>query len=1097
MVLILIGGLLLGGRGAAVVTAASIAAVAGVYYGESLGLVHIAFRGAAAMRPWVTYAGLFVLLAFLLQLAVRTINEGYDITRRLLAAERQRARQMELLARIGDLLTREDDPDRLMQEVVRRLSEDSDYGHVGLYLIDGEALILRAMAGRIQHDVQVGERIPLGQGIIGWVGETGRTYWTNDTRLDPKFLPFPAADVRAEAAVPLRLDRHVVGVLNVESERSGVFHETDIRTLESLADLLASGLQSSQLYNALVERERLAEALRRVGLTVSQSLDLPTVLDTLCREAARYFKADGAGVWLLEGDRLQAAAIFGSEQGLGEVRLGQDSDWSAARAMSERRSLFVNAAPGPAGHQALVSQATGAQSLLYTPIVSEERPLGVLVVFDRTNPQRFGPADTAPADLLGAQLAAAVRNAQLYRQSQQRAAQLSILNEIGRAVASRLELDAVLELIYAQVKRVLPVDAFVVSLYDAQTNRVAFPLVIDDNQRYEQPSGPLGADTAVDRVIRSAQPVLLCRTPEEQQQALAQLERRGLGNFSRPSASLLFAPMQVGERVVGVISAQSYQLNAYSAEHLELLMGVAQHAATAIENARLFEAERRRNAEMEGLYAASLALTSRLELQPLFETVLTQALKLVAAQDAHIFLYDEGRLAFGAASWTDGRRAAPFQQPREDGLTYRVARGGQPIVVPDMSADPLFAGLNYGGAIIGLPLQADAQVRGVMNVAFDQPHAFTEGELRLLRLLADQAAIALENARLHAELKEHVRELDALLKANATLLSTLDLDPLLRNVLAAAMAAIPAAEKGTIMLLDRESGLLEIRAAQGYADARVLKSLAPEQGYAVKALRENRPLLVGDARTEADVEFSGGVEEVGAIRSAIVAPLRLGPEAGQQLGAISLDAARPAAFTESDLHLLLTFGQTASAAIDNAGLHAVTKAQAVTDSLTGLANRRAFDQSLQHELARAERYGTPLALLIIDIDSFKLFNDTYGHLAGDERLKATAALLRSKLREPDLAARYGGEEFGVVMPHTGRLGALKLAERLRAAAEASAPPGHAPGSPISGFTLSLGVAVFPEDAQTAEALLLAADNAELAAKRRGKNRVVGANELGG
>jgi diguanylate cyclase (GGDEF)-like protein len=364
--------------------------------------------------------------------------------------------------------------------------------------------------------------------------------------------------------------------------------------------------------------------------------------------------------------------------------------------------------------------------------------------------------------------------------------------------------------------------------------------------------------------------------------------------------------------------------------------------------------------------------------------------------------------------------------------------------------------------------------------------------VRLLELLADQAAIALENARLHTELKEHVRELDALLKANATLLSTLELDPLLHNVLTAASAAIPAAEKGTIMLLDRDTRRLKIRAAHGYADPRLLQLEAPEQGYAAKALRENRPLLVVDAQAEADSQFSDHAAEMGQARSAIVAPLQVGGTGGQLLGVISLDATRPGAFSESDLHLLLAFGQTASVAIENAGLHAETKAQAVTDALTGLANRRAFDEVLQHEIARAGRYGSPLALIILDIDSFKQYNDTHGHLAGDERLKATALLLRSKLREPDVAARYGGEEFAVVMPHTGRPGALKLADRLRAAAEAAAPQGSPAGAPVSGYTVSLGVAVFPEDGAAPEALLLAADNAELAAKRQGKNRVVSA-----
>ena len=169
------------------------------------------------------------------------------------------------------------------------------------------------------------------------------------------------------------------------------------------------------------------------------------------------------------------------------------------------------------------------------------------------------------------------------------------------------------------------------------------------------------------------------------------------------------------------------------------------------------------------------------------------------------------------------------------------------------------------------------------------------------------------------------------------------------------------------------------------------------------------------------------------------------------------------------------------------------RALAVTDGLTGLANHRAFHQALEAEVARAARYSYPISLIFLDIDSFKLYNDTYGHPAGNVRLKAIATHLR--VREPDLAARYGGEEFAILLPHTPKGGALILAEHIRAAAEASAPERSAPGVPISGYTLSLGVAAFPEDGHTPEDLLLAADNAELAAKRAGKNRVVAAPAL--
>ena len=191
-------------------------------------------------------------------------------------------------------------------------------------------------------------------------------------------------------------------------------------------------------------------------------------------------------------------------------------------------------------------------------------------------------------------------------------------------------------------------------------------------------------------------------------------------------------------------------------------------------------------------------------------------------------------------------------------------------------------------------------------------------------------------------------------------------------------------------------------------------------------------------------------------------------------------------------------------AMENARLHARVQELALTDGLTNLFNRRAFDQMLSSEITRAARYSFPLSLVIIDMDSFKAFNDRFGHLAGDERLREVAALLRSGLRTPDIVARYGGEEFALILPSTTKESAILLAERLRAAAEQCAPENCVPENfapesralercenkaAIAGYTISIGVAAYPEDGQTVYELLYAADQAEMTAKKLGKNCV--------
>jgi diguanylate cyclase (GGDEF)-like protein len=179
----------------------------------------------------------------------------------------------------------------------------------------------------------------------------------------------------------------------------------------------------------------------------------------------------------------------------------------------------------------------------------------------------------------------------------------------------------------------------------------------------------------------------------------------------------------------------------------------------------------------------------------------------------------------------------------------------------------------------------------------------------------------------------------------------------------------------------------------------------------------------------------------------------------------------------------------AGIAIENARLHRRVEQQAVTDELTGIANRRQFFEVLGREFERAQRFDQPLSLIMLDIDDFKRVNDSpdLGHLAGDAVLRSVAATVQAMIREIDLAARYGGEEFAVLLPQTGMEGAVNLAERLRVAlAERTI---EYAGARIEHVTASFGVAAGPSDEMSQLDLIAAADTALYQSKRGGKNRV--------
>jgi diguanylate cyclase (GGDEF)-like protein len=198
-----------------------------------------------------------------------------------------------------------------------------------------------------------------------------------------------------------------------------------------------------------------------------------------------------------------------------------------------------------------------------------------------------------------------------------------------------------------------------------------------------------------------------------------------------------------------------------------------------------------------------------------------------------------------------------------------------------------------------------------------------------------------------------------------------------------------------------------------------------------------------------------------------------------------------AEFSEEDRVTAVSLASHAVVALDNARLHRIVERQALVDGLTGLANRRQCEETLEDELARVERFGGSLAVVVADLDWFKDINDRHGHPAGDAVLREFAVLLEETVRDVDLAGRWGGEEFVLVLPGTDVAGGAQLAERIRGAL-AGRTVLAVDGSPIP-VTASFGVAAIPP-AKTASELFAAADAAMYQAKRAGKNRVEAARE---
>jgi diguanylate cyclase (GGDEF)-like protein len=194
-------------------------------------------------------------------------------------------------------------------------------------------------------------------------------------------------------------------------------------------------------------------------------------------------------------------------------------------------------------------------------------------------------------------------------------------------------------------------------------------------------------------------------------------------------------------------------------------------------------------------------------------------------------------------------------------------------------------------------------------------------------------------------------------------------------------------------------------------------------------------------------------------------------------------------FMKEEIDFLSSIANQVAVAIVNARLHQRTVELSITDTLTGVFNRRYFNRKSELEFDEARRYRSPVSVLMIDIDRFKLFNDLNGHTIGDDALKRVASILTANTRRVDIVSRYGGEEFCIMLPNTTKNRGFEVAEKLRKAVETEQINGG-DGYPGGILTISVGVASFPGDGHDVSGVLDAADKALYHAKNTGRNRVV-------
>jgi diguanylate cyclase (GGDEF)-like protein len=427
---------------------------------------------------------------------------------------------------------------------------------------------------------------------------------------------------------------------------------------------------------------------------------------------------------------------------------------------------------------------------------------------------------------------------------------------------------------------------------------------------------------------------------------------------------------------------------------------------------------------------------------------------------------------------------APFHEVEIGvGIIGRAAATRRTQFVPDVLTDPDYrAARDDVRSEVAAPVVHGEELLAVVNFEGTAESPIGPAQVALAKMVVDALSAALRSARLDDERRDRLHAIERVLAVSRSIVADLDRPRIVASI---ADAAAELLEADIVGLFSRGvDGIYRLEAGTGFPPQVIGLEVHGHRGMVSRAIHE-RVRIDGIQEVAAwPPEFLAARPGGDTPHTGMALPIEIGDEVVAVLFITRIGVLRTFSTVERAVADLLT--AQVAIALRNADLHARVAESAVRDPLTGLLNRRFFDEAVETAYANARRAGTELSLIVLDLDRFSAVNNEYGHSVGDAVLRRVARAIKSAVREGDVVARYGGEEFVIIAPATNGEGGVEAAERIRAAvAETSSELVDGRHVPL---TISAGVASLVDETD-GRGLFRAADSALLAAKRAGRNRV--------
>ncbi|MEO7913103.1 MAG: GAF domain-containing protein, partial [Roseiflexaceae bacterium] len=868
----------------------------------------------------------------------------------LFSEREQRLVELNVINAIGQVVNSTLDIERMLSQVYERLSAflpmDSFLGFE--YHSDLNQIVTALLVDEGKSSFEYRNEPPTPGGLVDWIITNRQPLLFGDLRIESEPKGFRLTRFgnvgRASAAwlgVPLLVgDDECVGVLSMQSYTPHRYSEREQAFLSTVASQVALGVQNVRLF---ADRERkIAEldAVGRIGRVTNSTLDLRPMVEGLSQVLREALDADGISLTLLIPERNLARALvidrdeplMDTDQDLARIDEGTLTGWIVRHSRALRLDDIEQAASTqPALRPMFLGpNAARARSYLGIPILTYDgTPIGTLGVSSRRL-EAFTARDEAFLISVGAQVSLGVQNARLFAQAQEQVQRISLINRVSSAAASTLEMDEIYQATVDAMAQASSADQVRIVFYDRIKNQVTIAAEYVPTANIEQLDIPVADNPSIAWLDQHRRPLVVY---DAQNDPILALSHDMFRDMDTRSVALI--PMLAGDRIIGAIGldmiGRQYH---FSNQDIELCQTIANQMVTAIENARLFNAAQTsatalqsKVGELETLLEAARVLSSSLKPREVLDMLMEVVGRHLRVNTVALWtITDTNVLVPAAMLGIPPDIARKLRPPVGQGLTGRVAASGKSLVIADVDREggslyPDFNRTNQYTSFMGVPVVYRGSIVGVLSVMTIMRREFSRDEELLLAGMADQAAIALQNAQLFEERERQIAELTTLNRISRAINATLDLDELLRS-LHHGIGEVLDISISFIGLYNQDSRQITFPIArvdgQDYQDDEVALADKPDT-LAARVILEQQPILLHTIDEVEAHEPTPPAEGPPRIASYIGVPIMLGTNV---LGMITVQSITPHAYGDNDLRFLTTVASQAATALANARLFA-------------------------------------------------------------------------------------------------------------------------------------------------------------------------------